>query len=102
MARFVAEEVFREVRVGPESWVEGTRVQGALRAVGTARAGGKWPAGLPLGQGGGAVGATQNGKDTVFPLGWSGGLCDGGRAGGFGEMVFSAHLLLLDLQERLL
>lgn len=57
----------------PEGRVQGARVQGALGTVGTARAGGKRPAGLPLQGGGVAVGASQNGKDTVFPLGWSGG-----------------------------
>lgn len=49
MARFVAKEVFRDTRMGPQSWIEGTRVQGALRAVCTAWAGGKRPARLPLG-----------------------------------------------------
>lgn len=98
----MAKEFFRDVMVGPESWVEGTRIQGAVRAVGTAGAGGKWPVGLPLGRGGGAVGAAQNGKDTVFPLGWGGGHRNGGWAGGFGETLLSAHLLLLHLQEGLL
>lgn len=98
----MAKEVFRDVRVGPESWVEGAGVQGALRAVGTARAGGKRPAGLPLCGRGGAVGATQNGEDAVFPLGRGGCHCDGGRTGGFDQTLFTAHFLLLDLQERLL
>lgn len=96
----MAKEVFRDVRVGPESRVEGTRVQGALRAVGAPRAGGKRSAGLPLrGRGGGAVGATQNREDTVFPLGRGGGHCNGGWAGGFDRRLLAAHLLLLDLQE---
>ena len=63
----------------PEGRVEGAGVQGALGAVGTARAGGKRPVGLPLRGGGVTVGASQNGEDTVFPLGWGGGGgdCDG-------------------------
>lgn len=99
MARFVSEEVFPDVWVGPKSWVKGTRVQGPLGAVGAVWAGGKRPAGLPLG---GAVGATQDGKHTVLPLGRGRGLCDGGQAGGFDDVLLSAHLLLLDLQEGLL
>lgn len=98
----MAQEVFRDVRVGPESWVEGTRVQGALGAVGTARASGEWPAGLPLGRRGGDVSATQNGKDAVLPLGWGGGHGDGRWAGGVGKTLLGAHLLLLHLQEGLL
>ena len=94
----MAQEVFRDVRVAPESRVEGAGVQGALGAVGTARAGGKRPAGLPLGGRGGrgAVGAAQDGQDAVLPPGGGGRHCHGGR------LLVTAHLLLLDLQERLL
>lgn len=99
MARFGSEEVFGDVRGGPKSRVKGTRVQGPLRAVGTVWAGGQRAAGLPLR---GAVGASQDGKYTVLPLGRGRGLCDGGRAAGFDDVLLSAHLLLLDLQEGLL
>lgn len=101
----MAEEVFRDVRVGPERRVEGAGVEWALGAVGAARAGGKRPAGLPLGRRrGGAVGAAQYGEDAVLPL-WRRGRGrqrHRRRTGGFWETLLSAHLLLLDLQEGLL
>lgn len=92
----MAKEVFRDV--GPESRVEGAGVQGALGAVSAARTGGKRPTRLPLG----AVVATQNGEDTVFPFGRVWGHCDRGRTGAFICTLLTAHLLLLDLEERLL
>lgn len=42
---FVRQEVFRDVRPGPEGRVEGSGVEGALGAVGAAGAGGEGPAG---------------------------------------------------------
>lgn len=98
---FVIEEVLRYLRVGPERWVEGTRVQETIGAVGTAWTCGKRPVGLPL-CGRRRWGATQNRKNTVFFLWWGGGHCDRGRAGCFLHMLLIAHLLLLYLQNRLL
>lgn len=93
--------VFRDVRMGSERWVDSARVKGTFRAVGAVQAGGKRSAGFPL-SGRGAAGATQNGEDAVFPLRWGGGHCDRGGTGGFNQRLLTAHLLLFDLQERLL
>lgn len=79
MTGFVTKEVLWDVRAGSESRIKSTRVQGAVRAVGAMRAGGKGTAGLPLGGGEAAVGVTQNGKDSVFPPGWGRGHRSGRR-----------------------
>lgn len=100
LTRFVAQKVFWDVKMRPERWIDGAGVQGALWAVTTARAGGKWTTGLPLGGGGGgAVGATQYGKDTVLALGLAGHDCDGRWAGRFNSAPLSVYLLLLYLQK---
>lgn len=79
MTGFVSKEVLWDVRAGSDSRIKSTRVQGAVGAVGAMQAGGKGTAGLPLGGGEVAVGVTQNGKDSVFPLGWGRGHRSGRR-----------------------
>lgn len=79
MSRLAAKEVLRDVRVGPERRVEGTRVEQALGTVCTARTCGERPAGLPLGGGRGGVGVAQDRQDRVLPLGWGGGHSRGSR-----------------------
>lgn len=103
MGGSAAQEVLRQVRVGPESRVEGPRVEGTLGTVGAERTRGERTAGLPPaeGGGGGAGGVAQDGKDCVFPLGWGGGR-GGGRGGGAVLTgLLGAGLLLLDLQQGL-